>query len=323
MAVQPKVSICIPTFNQVEYLHSALESALKQDYDNLEVVISDNHSTDWTFEYLSRITDSRVRVVRPDKHVPMMDNWRFCISKSQGDYINVLSSDDLLFPDYTKKMVTILQSYPTAAFAYCSARLIDKEGNILGIRPYHGKNFFRNGSKELKNYLLQPVCLPSAMMMRRNSYERVGGFRTWKVVGDWDVMLRLLQIGDVVYHNEILAQYRIWSAPERDARFLTHLEEVVKLYETTVAEILRHHPELIGDGRRARRRRAIVWALQLGRLVDERKFQQAARLIMKIDDSKLVCLALNSQRSKLLSYLTSACMEGRWRLRQKIRLLRS
>jgi len=142
------------------------------------------------------------------------------------------------------------------------------------------------------------------------------------MVGDWDLELRLLQSGDVVQVNKVLAQYRYWSTPQRQARILQHLDEVVRLYETTVAEILQHYPQLEVAARNARKRRALVWALQLGQLVDKGDFEQAARLITKIDNSTAVHLALKLQRSKVLSSLIAACVIGHHRLRQRVRALR-
>lgn len=315
------VSVCIPTFNQGAYLPLAIKSVLSQDYDDLEVVVSDNHSTDGTSEYLATVRDSRVRVVRPEQHLPMADNWRFSVRQSSGKYFNVLCSDDMLLPGYVKKLVQVLDNFPTVAFVHCAARFIDAEGRSIGIYPLERRSFCRDGKEEFLRYLFVPRCILSTMMIRRGSYDKVGGFGAWRYVGDWDLELRLLQVGDVAFHDEVLAQYRIWSTPLRTARIIDHLVEIRDLYETTVAGMLRTQPELSCAARKARSRRALAWALQLRHLVEKENFELAAQKVMSIDNGRAVRLALKMQRSQILSSLISTCIRGRWRFRHGLRSL--
>src|SRR5689334_18057331 len=128
MKPEPKLSICIPTYNQIQFIRPAVESALAQLYGSYEVVVSDNHCTDGTSEYLASLKDDRLRVVRPPEHLPVAKNFDFCYNQSRGELINFLSSDNVLDPEYASKIVPFLLKHPTAAFAYCGATLIDGEG---------------------------------------------------------------------------------------------------------------------------------------------------------------------------------------------------
>src|SRR5713226_5637047 len=71
----PKVSICIPTYQQAPYIRQAVESALSQEFDDFEVVISDDQSTDDVRSYLLSLNDGRLRIVRPRHHLTMAENW--------------------------------------------------------------------------------------------------------------------------------------------------------------------------------------------------------------------------------------------------------
>jgi glycosyltransferase involved in cell wall biosynthesis len=119
------VSICIPTYNQVEFLPAAVESALAQDFPALEVVISENLSTDGTAAYLAGLRDPRLRIVTPQRHLTMSDNWRFCVDQSRGHYFAILSSDDILLPGFAKKLAAALEAHPDAAFVYCALQTIN------------------------------------------------------------------------------------------------------------------------------------------------------------------------------------------------------
>lgn len=316
----PKLSICIPTYNQGQYLPLAVESALAQDYDNIEVVISENYSTDETPDYLAILTDKRVRVIRPERHLAMAENWRFCISHSQGDYISVLSSDDVLLPGYTRKLSAVLDAYPSAAFAYCAAQLIDEYGKIIGVERHIGGSFFRKGSDELKRFIRGAGCVFPTMMIRRDCYKRSGGFGTWRIVGDWDLELRLLQTGDVAYHDEVLVQYRTWTTPERDNRFILQLQEIARLYETTVAEIGTSYPGMRPAIEKARKAYAFGCALGLGKLLGKPEFEEAGYQVRRIYDSLTVRFILRLHHNGLSGPILTGLRAKLW-LRQKVKAL--
>lgn len=94
----PKISVLIPTRNRLNLLRSAVESALIQDYPNIEIVISDNWSEDGTSEWLAAELDERIVTTRPYKSVGMMENWNHALHLSTGDYFLMLSDDDQLAP---------------------------------------------------------------------------------------------------------------------------------------------------------------------------------------------------------------------------------
>src|SRR5437016_3748887 len=193
VAYQPKVSICIPTYNRAPYLHLALGSALNQDYDDFEVVISDDNSTSEIRDYLSSVKDERLRVVRPGRHLEMSENWGFCVNQSRGEYFSILSNDDLLLASYVSRLAAKLKSYPSAAIVYCAAQLIDENGREIGIERHVGGGFLRKGSDEIKRFIRGAGCVLPSMMIRRDCYESAGGFGSWGIVGDWDLELRLLR----------------------------------------------------------------------------------------------------------------------------------
>ena len=93
-----KYSIIIPTRNKAEYLPYAIKSVLDSSRDDIEVIVSNNFSTDNTSEILSKITDPRLKVIRPNLTLPMAGHYEFAISHAKGEWITILGDDDAVMP---------------------------------------------------------------------------------------------------------------------------------------------------------------------------------------------------------------------------------
>ncbi len=319
-SLNSKVSICIPTYNQVAYLPLAVRSALAQTLTDVEVVISDNHSTDGTADYLASLSDPRIKVVRPPKHLTAAQNFDWCISQSAAGYFSVLCSDDLLQPAFAGALARVLDERPSAAFAYSAAAFVDEDGRVLRVERHLGGSFFRPGKQDIQRFVKGAGCVFTTMMFRREFFDRAGGFSTGagacelNAVNDWDLQLRLLEIGDIAYHDEVLADFRVWSEPEREARHLRHLAEIGQLYETRIAAIQRADPSLSKFVSAARNARALSGALGLGKLSGTPAFEEGARLVRRISDSFAVrcVLWLHTHR---LGRLAGAWAQARETLR--------
>ena len=95
----PKVSIIMPTRNRGGLLSLSLPSALRQTYEDLEVLVSDNFSQDNTQAVISSIRSPKVRSVRTPAALPMPDSWEFALQHARGDYVTFLTDDSYLFPN--------------------------------------------------------------------------------------------------------------------------------------------------------------------------------------------------------------------------------
>lgn len=95
MINNPKISVCIPTYNREEYISQCIESVILQDYQNIEIIISDNYSTDKTADIIKGfLSDRRIRFYQNDSNLGMYRNTEIAMNYSTGDYIAFLSSDD-------------------------------------------------------------------------------------------------------------------------------------------------------------------------------------------------------------------------------------
>ncbi len=94
----PLFSVVIPTFNRSDLVGQAIRSVLKQTFDDFEIVVGDNCSTDDTAGVVRRFTDARLRYVRTPRHAAIADSWEFARSQASGRLIIMLADDDALVP---------------------------------------------------------------------------------------------------------------------------------------------------------------------------------------------------------------------------------
>lgn len=121
---KPLVSILIPTYNREQLIAESIHSALSQNYDNFEVVVVDNASTDGTWSQIQRIAseDTRVHAYRNDTNIGPVRNWIECTRHARGSLSKILWSDDLIDPEFLARTVPMLADQ-RVGFAYTSARI--------------------------------------------------------------------------------------------------------------------------------------------------------------------------------------------------------
>jgi len=128
----PLVTIGIPTYNRADkYLKDAFRSALSQTYPNLEILVSDNCSSDNTEELITQLGDSRVRYHRHDTNIGAANNFNFCVDQAKGDYFLLLHSDDLIDPDFVDACMRAAEYSDDYGIIRTGARTIDAKGTIV------------------------------------------------------------------------------------------------------------------------------------------------------------------------------------------------
>jgi len=140
-----KFSVLLPTRNRLEYLKYAVETVLRQDYSNWEIIVSDNFSEDDILGYIQSLNDSRVIYIRTDSFVPVTDNWNNALKHSTGEYVVMLGDDDGLLPNYFSKMIEAFNSFPNPDFVYVSAYFFAYPGVI----PETPNGFLRRDVNQL------------------------------------------------------------------------------------------------------------------------------------------------------------------------------
>jgi len=131
----------------------------------------------------------------------------------------------------------------------------------------------------------------------------------------------MLRTGGVAYLDEVLVKYRIWSTRERESRITLQLQEIVRLYETTVSDLVKSYPRGVSTAVLAAKRHwARSGAIGIGRLTGTPKFEEAARLVLMLDSSLSVRFLLQLHRHGL-SWVASSAMKIKLWLRQRVKAL--
>ena len=105
----PRYSIVMPTYNRGQLLRHSLPTALEQSFDDFEVIVSNNCSTDETAEILAEFDDPRLRVVKPDERLSMVDHWEFALGHATGEWSLLLCDDDALLPNCLASLETTIR----------------------------------------------------------------------------------------------------------------------------------------------------------------------------------------------------------------------
>ncbi len=110
--MSPRFSIILPTRNRVHLLSESLRTALAQDHDDFEVIVSNNASTDETRELLDAIEDPHLRVIHLDECMAMPAHWDFLLREAKGEFVRLLCDDDGLLPDCLSQADRFLRRHP-------------------------------------------------------------------------------------------------------------------------------------------------------------------------------------------------------------------
>jgi glycosyltransferase involved in cell wall biosynthesis len=167
------ISVCIPTFNNAEYLEESIASALNQDYRNIEIVIVDDGSTDTTKHIVRGITDPRIRYVYKE-HSNTPDTRNRAIKEALGEYILWLDSDDVLLTEVISSYIKIVDARTDVI--YGDLYITDACLNIKKECIYAN---WQNKNTELLSSLVHADRIPnSSTLIKKSLFDKVGPYDT-------------------------------------------------------------------------------------------------------------------------------------------------
>jgi glycosyltransferase involved in cell wall biosynthesis len=138
MSAVPRLSVGLPVFNGENYLAESLEALLGQSYEDFELVISDNASTDGTADICRRYgkQDSRIRYIRQPRNIGLAPNHNFVLEEARGELFKWASNDDLYARDLIKCCIDALDEYPHVVLAQSWTAMIDSSGAVTEAAVY-------------------------------------------------------------------------------------------------------------------------------------------------------------------------------------------
>ncbi|WP_347275217.1 glycosyltransferase family 2 protein [Candidatus Kuenenia sp.] len=128
----PLITIAIPTYNRADnYLKQAIQCAINQTYSNIEIIVSDNCSTDNTEAVVKDFNDPRIRYFRQEKNIGANNNFNFCLEQAKGVYFLFLMDDDLIDSDFIEKCMNGVDYNINVGIIRTGTRIIDSQGTII------------------------------------------------------------------------------------------------------------------------------------------------------------------------------------------------
>ncbi|MBI9110896.1 glycosyltransferase family 2 protein [Maridesulfovibrio ferrireducens] len=268
--IGPKVSVTMPCYNCEATVGQAIESILGQTFENLELVVVDDGSSDQTAAVLKKYTslDSRVKPLFLD-HQGVVGAANGAIEASQGEYLARMDADDLALPCRIEKQAELLDNNPDVGLAGCRVAFGGDREKCGGYAYYVDwiNSLVASDEISLNRFVEFPFANPS-IMMRSKLVEEHGSFRDGDFPEDYELVLRWLEAG--VQMQKVDEELLVWNdPPQRLSR--NHPKYTVDAFYRIKSEYLYrwlkkrnpNHPKVgvIGSARTARKRYSILESL--------------------------------------------------------------
>ncbi|RME57282.1 glycosyltransferase [Candidatus Parcubacteria bacterium] len=240
MRSEPLVSVLVITYNQEKFIEEALRSALEQDYDNLEVVVGDDASTDRTPEIIMDLASEY-----PDRLVPILGKERLGITgnsnrvlrRCRGKYIAFMGGDDVFLPGKIKAQVSWLEEDERRVICAHQVNLTDENGRRIGllpnaIPPWAKENRGNRWLIRYGNFL--PGC---SIMARRSSLPIYGFDERFPLVSDWKLWIDTIgHEGIFGFIDGVSGCYRVQAEGVTKAKKLSCILDSLKTLAITAWE---------------------------------------------------------------------------------------
>ena len=214
------VSVCLASYNAGGYLEATVKSVVDQTYENWELIIVDDCSTDKTQEVVSsvaaRFGDPRMRVFANPVRLGMVANWNRAVELANGQFIKVLGQDDILKPDCLAVQVASMDRHPQVTVVTCARQVVGPTGKPILVRRFFPREGIYDGLETIRRCVLAGVNIvgePVSVLFRASTLGKRELFEAGMVYcPDVDFWLRLLAQGDLYFIADPKTLFRIHPA---------------------------------------------------------------------------------------------------------------
>ncbi len=266
---RPFWSVMIPIYNcREEYLRETLRSVLCQDpgVADMQIEVIDNHSTVGDPEAVVReMGGRRIEYYRQPLNLGIVENFNACVTRARGHWVHILHGDDSVRADFYSRARAGIMAHPQVGAAFCRMIYMDEDGQWTGLAELEGRNRGVLDRSFAERQLLDQHIQGVAIVVRRSTYEELGGFRSsLPHCLDWDMWKRVAVTKSIYYDPAPMACYRLHKAAD-SSRLVATGENVAderRSIEYSCAELPQEYSPLV---RRAARKAAGVRAIRRAR----------------------------------------------------------
>lgn len=214
--MNPKISIILPNYNSKRYLKETLESVLNQTYQNFELIVIDDASTDNSMEIVKSFGDERITCIRSDINRQVAYTANLGMKLAKGEYIARIDSDDIWNPKKLEIQLSYMEEHPETGACFTRVNVVDENSEIANKKYQTIYDLFekaKNMSQKewLELFLAEGNCLcHSSALMRRSVFKNIGGFYNVAYVGaeDYELWVRMIIRYPIHLLDERLVMYR-------------------------------------------------------------------------------------------------------------------
>lgn len=212
----PKVSVCVPVYNNGDTITETLDCVLNQSFRDLELIVVDDNSSDNSYdvlkEYEATKQDARLKIYHNNKNLGMAGNWNYCLSLCEGEFLRLLCGDDLIDLNLIEREVKILEEHPEVEMVSSDTRFVGLDGTKGGTyKRYHKSGVTEGRDAVMFSFFTRDYLgAPLANLFRRSAYEKVGGFdNRFSYIIDYDFYVAVALLGKIYIIHEALNYFRL------------------------------------------------------------------------------------------------------------------
>ena len=237
--VEPLVTIGIPAYNAARFIRETLNSALRQTYPRIEILVCDDRSTDDTRAIVRSFGGERVELVVNPEHLGLVGNHNRVLAEARGEYVKLLHADDVLASDAIERQVRACDD-PSVVLVTSRRTIIDEHGRRLTVRgPQWPEGVLPHAQveREIVRSGRNLLGEPSAQLMRLDAVRAAGIYdESWPAVLDLEFALRVLEQGSVYFIPDELTSFRVSRNQASRLVDRTHVAQLERLLRQLQAE---------------------------------------------------------------------------------------
>ena len=208
-----KISVLMSCYNHDKFVGEAIESVLNQSFQDFELLIIDDNSTDKTFDMVNSFKDQRIKTFRNEKNFGMVLNTNSLIKKSSGEYIAIINSDDSWLPEKLQKQLDFLENNENHGACFTLANVVNERGQNMKNNIQESLKYLEFDRFGFLNYFFfynNPLCYPS-VLIRKKVFEKISLFNpAYIILLDIEMWIRICLAGfEIKILNENLTNFRI------------------------------------------------------------------------------------------------------------------
>jgi len=256
----PLVSVLIPAYNHENYVQDTIQSIINQKYQNIELIVLDDGSSDSTFDKINELKEACEKrfsnvIFRRKVNEGICETLNKLIELSSGEYVFMIASDDMAKPNAISEEIDFLEKNKEYSLCVGNNEFIDSEGKICywkndahettynpdkaqyktfydAIKPQKEEDFGKYSSLYIKNHV------PNGCLIRKSVFEKICMFTDEAPLEDWFLMLQIAKFSKMKYIDKILFSYR-WhgtNTVKNKEKMLSYVDKTISFEEKIIKQ---------------------------------------------------------------------------------------